>query len=144
VARKQPADAERGPAAPGDAARKARPLTRYELQIMDVVWRLGEATVQDVCDAFPRPLAYTTVMTTLGVLERKKQVLERTKRGRAHVYRPLVSRHEVSRSLLGDLKDILFGGSLPSLVLNLASDESVTSEEVAALRAALKKLERKK
>ncbi len=51
-----------------------RHLTRYELEIMDVVWRLGEVTVHDVCANLSRPLAYTTVMTTLGVLERKKGV----------------------------------------------------------------------
>src|SRR5689334_5989047 len=65
-------------------------LTRYELEIMDVVWKAGEATVQDVCDGLKRTLAYTTVMTTLTLLESKKKVLERTKRGRAFVYRPLV------------------------------------------------------
>ena len=68
----------------------ARQLTRYELEIMDVVWRLGEVTVHDVCANLARPLAYTTVMTSLSLLERKKKVLGRTKRGRAFVYRPLV------------------------------------------------------
>ena len=122
----------------------ARQLTRYELEIMDIVWRLGEVTVNDVCGALSRPLAYTTVMTTLGVLEAKKGVLERTKRGRAFVYRPLVSRDDVSRSLINDLRDVLFGGSLPSLVLNLMADESVSKADVQALKAALRRVERKK
>ena len=63
-------------------------LTRYELELMDVLWSRGEGTVQDVCDALHRPLAYTTVMTTLRLLEDKKKVLQRVKRGRAYVYRP--------------------------------------------------------
>jgi predicted transcriptional regulator len=122
----------------------ARQLTRYELEIMDVVWRLEEATVQDVCDNLSRPLAYTTVMTTLGILEAKKGVLKRTKRGRAFVYRPLVTRDEVSRNLLKDFRDLLFGGSLPSMVLNLMSDESVSKADIQALQAALRRVERKK
>lgn len=121
-----------------------RQLTRYELEIMDVVWRLGEATVSDVCAELSRPLAYTTVMTTLGILERKKGVLGRTKRGRAYVYRPLVQRDEVSRDLLNSLRDVLFGGSLPSMVLNLVADESFSKSDIQELKAALNRVERKK
>lgn len=122
----------------------ARQLTRYELEIMDVVWRLGEVTVHDVCANLSRPLAYTTVMTSLSLLERKKKVLGRTKRGRAFVYHPLVSREKVSRDLLGGLRDVLFAGSLPSMVLNLISDESVSEADLEALQDALSKLEQKK
>lgn len=111
---------------------------------MDVVWRLGEVTVHDVCANLSRPLAYTTVMTSLGILERKKGVLDRSKRGRAFVYRPRVSREEVSRDLLRDLRDVLFGGSLPSLVLNLMADESVSQEDIQALKDSLRDLEPKK
>ncbi|HEY4311412.1 MAG TPA: BlaI/MecI/CopY family transcriptional regulator [Pirellulales bacterium] len=121
-----------------------RQLTRYELEIMDVVWRLGEVTVHDVCANLSRPLAYTTVMTTLGVLERKKKVLDRTKRGRAYVYKPLVSRDEVSRDLLKDLRDVIFGGSMPSLVLNLVNDDSVSKADIQALKEALRRVEQKK
>ena len=56
-------------------------LTRYELELMDVLWRLGQGTVQDVCDNLNRELAYTTVMTTLRLLHSKKKVLKRVKRG---------------------------------------------------------------
>ena len=124
-------------------AMPGRHLTRYELEIMDVVWRLGEVTVHDVCGNLSRPLAYTTVMTTLGVLERKKGVLERTKRGRAYVYRPVVSRDDVSRDLLKELREVMFGGSLPSLVLNLLSDESVSKSDIQCFEA-LRRVESKK
>ena len=83
-------------------------LTRYELELMDVLWRRGEGTVQQVCEELQRPLAYTTVMTTLGLLHSKKKVLKRIKRGRAHVYQPSVSRDEVSRSVISDLQHVLF------------------------------------
>lgn len=119
-------------------------LTRYELELMDVLWELEEGTVQEVCDRLERPLAYTTVMTTLTLLSTKKRILERRKSGRAFVYRPSVSREEVSRSMISDLRDVLFGRELPTLVLNLLSEESVSESDLASLRAALEKLEASK
>jgi BlaI family penicillinase repressor len=50
-------------------------LTPCEAEVMDVVWEREQATVQDVVDALQRPLAYTTVMTTLRILEDKEIVL---------------------------------------------------------------------
>ncbi len=119
-------------------------LSRGELEIMDALWGLGEGTVQDVCDALDRELAYTTVMTMLRILHARKKVLQRIKRGRAHVYRPLVSREEVSRSILADLKGVLFRGRVPSLVLNLLEEESLSNDDVIALQAALRDVKQKK
>ena len=121
---------------------KPKSLTRCELEIADVVWKLGEATVQDVCDNLTRPLAYTTVMTTLSHLESKKKILTRVKRGRAYVYRPSVSREEVSSSMLAEVRDVLFGGSISSLVLNLLSQGPVPETDIQALRDALDKVEK--
>jgi len=117
-------------------------LTRYELELMDILWQLGGGTVQDVCDALDRPLAYTTVMTTLRLLHGKKKVLKRVKRGRAHVYQPLVSREEVSRSVLADLHGVLFRDRLPSLVLGMLEEGTISGESVKALKASLSKIER--
>ena len=85
---------------------KSPHLTRYELELLNVLWKKGEGTVQEVCDELQRPLAYTTVMTTLRLLHSKKKVLKRIKRGRAHVYQPTVSRDEVSRSVICDFQEI--------------------------------------
>jgi BlaI family penicillinase repressor len=117
-------------------------LTRYELELMDILWELEEGTVQDVCDALDRPLAYTTVMTTLRLLHGKKKVLKRVKKSRAHIYRPIVSREEVSRSVLADLHGVLFRDRLPSLVLGMVEEGTITGEGIRALKASLKKLER--
>ncbi|MCA9072247.1 MAG: BlaI/MecI/CopY family transcriptional regulator [Planctomycetaceae bacterium] len=116
-------------------------LTKYELELMDVIWELGEATVQQVCDHISRPLAYTTVMTTLNLLEKKKKVLERKKQGRAYLYRPTVTREDVSRGFLRELKDVLFRGRLSALVHNMLSEEDITPDDVAELRSALDDLE---
>ncbi len=116
-------------------------LTRYELELMDVLWRLGEGTVQDVCENLGRDLAYTSVMTTLSLLESKKQVLERVKQGRAYLYRPLVTREEMSRSILSDLKDVLFKDKLPELMLNFMEEEQPSSDDLRELKEAIRKLE---
>ncbi len=116
-------------------------LTHYELELMDVLWRRGDGTVQDVCDGLERELAYTTVMTTLNLLAKKKGVLERIKEGRAFVYRPLVTRDEVSQSVLGELRDVLFADRLPSLMLNMINEQGVSPEDADAIRAALDQLE---
>ena len=116
-------------------------LTRYELELMDVLWQIGEGTVQVVCKELKRPLAYTTVMTTLGLLHSKKKVLKRVKRGRAHVYQPIVSRDEISRAVISDLRDVLFCDRLPMLLLGLLEDGKFSPEDVKALKAALRKVE---
>jgi BlaI family transcriptional regulator, penicillinase repressor len=118
-------------------------LTRYELELMDVLWKKETATVQEVCEALNRPLAYTTVMTTLSLLESKKGVLAREKRGRAFIYRPLVSRDDVTRTLLDDLRGVLFEDSLPSLVLNMLSTADLSGADVQAIKLAIEKLEAK-
>ena len=116
-------------------------LTRYELELMNVLWTIGQGTVQDVCDNLTRELAYTTVMTTLNLLATRLNVLSRTKDGRAYVYKPIVSRDEVSRSILSDLKSVLFGNRLPTMVLNLMAEDEADQKTADVLRDALKKLE---
>src|SRR5262245_62132179 len=94
-------------------------LTTCEAEIMNVVWSKGDVTVQDVVDAIPRQLAYTTVMTTMRILEVKKFIKRGEKRGRAYVYRALVSYESASRFTVNDLANRFFDGSVKSLVLSL-------------------------
>ncbi len=128
--------------AAGDSRVTEHRLTRYELELMDVLWKLEQGSVQDVCDHLDRDLAYTTVMTTLNLLATKKKVLAREKSGRAFIYRPLVTRDDVSRSILSDLKDVLFGNRLPSLVLNMMEENETNPQDAQILRDALRKLEK--
>ena len=116
-------------------------LTRGELEIMDVVWDRGRVTVQDVCDAMERPLAYTTVMTVLKTLEVKRNVVQKVKEGRAFVYEPTVSRDDVCRSVVGELKQHLARRSVKSLVLNLIEDETISADELEEIKSAISRLE---
>ena len=76
--------------------RKTSPtLTEAELRLMNVLWKRGESTVAEVVKALPKrlSLAYSSVLTTLRILERKGFVSHK-KQGRAFVYHPVVERQD--------------------------------------------------
>jgi predicted transcriptional regulator len=83
-------------------------LGPLEAEVMEVVWRLEEATVKQVLFHLktPRRPAYTTVMTTMSRLA-SKGVLERTRRGRSFVYRPTRSRQDFIRERVRTVRDCL-------------------------------------
>ncbi|MCZ6676798.1 MAG: BlaI/MecI/CopY family transcriptional regulator [Candidatus Poribacteria bacterium] len=104
-------------------------LHRLDLEVMKVVWKLGQATVNDVRNALKQPLAYTSVATTLSHLERKG-FLTHDVDGRTYVYRPLVQESDVSKTMLGDLLERLFDGSVEQLVNTLLESRKIPSEEL--------------
>ena len=119
-------------------------LTTCEAEVMNVVWAQKAVTVQDVVDAIPRPLAYTTVMTTMKILEDKGFIERGEKRGRAYVYRPLVSCESASRSTVSEMANRFFDGSVKSMVLSMIKTKQITTEDLAELRAAIDSLENAK
>ncbi|MEX2287782.1 MAG: BlaI/MecI/CopY family transcriptional regulator [Planctomycetaceae bacterium] len=119
----------------------AHHLTNCELEVMDVVWQKGRVTVQDVVDALDRSLAYTTVMTTLKILDEKRGVVKRMKSGRAYVYEPLVTREDVCRSMADQLTQQLFQGSVKSLVLSLIDTNRMSRSDIEELKQAIRSLE---
>lgn len=109
-------------------------LGRRELEIMNVVWELGQATVRDVYERLPQRPAYTTVLTMMRGLEEKKRVLVHEEVGRVHLYRATLPRQQVRSSLLADLRDLLFGGSTVTLINNLVTQEPLTAQEEREIR----------
>ena len=116
-------------------------LTRCEAEVMDVVWNHEFVTVGDVATAIDRDLAYTTVLTTIKILEDKKIVRRGKKIGRAFTYTANVSREQVSEGMLKSLTDQLFNGSARSLVLSLLQSEAVSLDDIEAVKQAAAKLE---
>ncbi|HEY6250713.1 MAG TPA: BlaI/MecI/CopY family transcriptional regulator [Candidatus Angelobacter sp.] len=112
---------------------KAEQLTPLELDIMNVLWRLGDANVQAVQQALPRELAYTTVQTVLNILHRKRKV-KRAKRDRAFFYTPVVSQSQVACKALSDMVERLFGGSAESLVMSLLEARQLTPQKLDRLQ----------
>jgi predicted transcriptional regulator len=102
---------------------------------MDVLWRKRQATVGDVVASLPDnpPLAYSTVLTTMRILE-TKGYLRHTKKGRAFVYEPLVAQQEASTKALHHLVSRFFGGSRELLVLNLLKQETIGRAELRRIK----------
>ncbi len=110
------------------------PLTPLELEIMNVLWETGPASVQTVQARLQgRDLAYTTVQTMLNVLHRKRRVKRRLKE-RAFLYAPLLSRQTAVTQAVGDMIERFFGGSADSLVMNLVETRELTPEKLARLQ----------
>jgi predicted transcriptional regulator len=116
-------------------------LTACEAEVMIAVWSQKSVTVQDVVDAIPRRLAYTTVMTTMRILEEKGFIARHEKRGRAFVYRPLVSCESASSRSVAEMANRFFDGSVKSMVLSLIRTRHITAEDLAELRTAIDSLE---
>jgi len=123
-------------------------LGDLETEIMNVIWELQEATVQDVVDALKprRKLAYTTVMTVMSRLA-DKGYLNRRKDGRSFVYTPGPSREAVAGRMLGQVVDRLYQGAAGKAIAHLLEmDEDVDDEELDRLEALIraKRKERKR
>jgi predicted transcriptional regulator len=120
-------------------------LTKFELEIMDVLWRLSEASVREVCDALAetkRP-AYTTVQTIVQRLEQKGAVRRSRKIGNALMFEPTITRKSVYRRLIDQMLD-LFGGSAQPVVAHLLESGKLTLEDLKALEQAEAKKSAKK
>src|SRR5262249_24762022 len=83
-------------------------LGKLERQVLDEIWRCGEASVRDIYVVFEERVAYTTLMTTLDRLFRKR-ILERRKSGRAFYYSPALSKEEFEHGIREDVVDGLLG-----------------------------------
>jgi predicted transcriptional regulator len=124
------------------ARKKPKILTRAELRVMDVLWEQRRATVADVVAALPPPpLAYTTVLTMLRILE-QKEVVGRTPDGRAHIYHPLVERDEAATSAVSDVVRSFFANSKTALAVRLMEEERPSQQELDSIKALIAKYER--
>jgi BlaI family transcriptional regulator, penicillinase repressor len=122
--------------------KRSNTLTEAELRIMRILWERGESLVSELVAAMPEstPLAYTSVLTTVRVLERKGYVRHRQE-GRAFVYRACVAERDASRSEIRHMLHRFFGNSPERLLLTLLDDEDVSADELQRLKAAIAQAE---
>lgn len=118
-------------------------LGKLQLAIMRVLWVEGESTVSEVHRALEpsHGLAPTTIATMLKKMEAKGVVAHRTE-GRRFVYRPTISEDAVTRTMVSDLKERLFGGSAVALVNHLLQSHEVDDDELAELREQIDRAQR--
>jgi BlaI family penicillinase repressor len=108
--------------------------TPAEFRLLEILWTLGEGTVEDLLQASGEtpPPNYKTVQTLLRIMEGKKLVAHRVL-GRAFVFTPRVERGEISRLSVCSLLKRYFRGSRTELLLNLLADEKIDSAELDEL-----------
>lgn len=122
------------------AKRREVSLTKFELEVMEILWDLKESSVREVQEAIherKRP-AYTTVQTIFARLEEKGAVRRTRKIGNAYLFEPLIERTSVYRRMIDDFLD-LFGGSVQPVVARLVETGKLTLEDLKALEDAKKK-----
>ena len=105
---------------------------------MKVVWRKDEATVRDVYEALreSRPVAYTTVMTMMRILQEKGYLTKATN-DRAHVFRPAKPSQQVIGGMVRDFLDRVFDGASDALLVHLARDNKLTAKQRRIVRQLL-------
>ena len=116
-------------------------LTDAELRLMEVLWRRPRATVSDVVEALADPpLSYSTVLTTLRILERKGYVTH-DEVNRAYVYTPLVARDEAASKDVGHVLQRFFAGKPLDLAMRLVERDRPSSDELRRLKALIEQYE---
>jgi predicted transcriptional regulator len=117
------------------AKRRLPGVSPAETEILRIVWQLGKASVQQVCERLPakRKIAYATVQTLLRRLE-KKGYLSHENQGKAHVFFAAVRSEEVIKRTVGDFLDRLFGGDPIPLMQYLAEHGEIDLDDIEKLK----------
>ena len=117
-------------------------LTDAELEIMHVVWELGGGTVRQVHERLnqQRPLAYTTVMTMMNILEEKGH-LSRRKEGRAYRYEPVRPKNQVISGMVDDFVGRVFEGSATPLIVSLVKDKKISKKDLEEIARMIRESE---
>jgi len=115
--------------------RELAAVSPAETEVLRIVWEIGKATVQEVCERLPaeRKITYATVQTLLRRLE-KKGYIEHERQGKAHVFLAAVKSEDVIRRTVGDFLDRLFGGDPVPLMQYLAEHGEIGADDIENLK----------
>lgn len=114
-------------------------LTKAEEQIMQILWKLDKAFVNDIIDKMPTPKpAYNTVSTIVRILEKKGFVAHKAF-GKTHQYFPLTSKKEYTRTFMKNVMGSYFGNSFREMVSFFAKEDNMSVSEIEGLMEEIKK-----
>jgi BlaI family penicillinase repressor len=118
--------------------------TSGELEILDVLWQRGQATVREVHEIINtrKPTLYTTVLKLMQIMF-EKGLVERDATGKAHIYSARQPQDETQRTLVADLIEKAFRGSALKLVQHVLETKPASAEELAEIRRMIKEVEEK-
>lgn len=118
--------------------------TESELEILQILWKRGEATVRQVNDELSahKEVGYTTTLKLMQIMHEKNMV-SRTEQGRYHIYKATVEEESTQRLLLNRFIDAAFRGSATRMVMQALGNETVSQTELDEIKALIEKLENK-
>ena len=110
-------------------------LTPVELELMDILWKIGQGTVRDVMSHLPknRALAYTSVSTILRILQQKK-ILTVEKIGKQHIYIPVFSKKTFASHSVKKMVNQIFSGNSVELVAYLVDKNNLSLDEISTIQ----------
>lgn len=118
-----------------------KPLTKAEEDIMQVLWQLEKANVKDIIKELPEPKpAYNTVSTIVRILE-SKGFVDYEKKGKGHVYFPILKKQDYSNQSLNKLVENYFQGSFKSMVSFFVKKNDINIEELESVLKEINKNE---
>ena len=118
-------------------------LTKLELQILEILWTHGNASIREIQEAFPEPRpAYTTVQTTVYRLETKRALQRTRKISNAHIFEPLIARDDARRRLLDEVLSFFGGGALP-MMAQLVEAGKLTRDDLREIEKAIETHEKR-
>jgi predicted transcriptional regulator len=115
------------------ARKPSKTFTEKEVEIMRIIWDLGEATAREIQTRLADARHYNSVLTIIRVLEGKGHLTHRAE-GKAHVYRARQQPEKSRGRELGHLIKQVFGGSAASLVLHLVETGNLTEADLRDIR----------
>ncbi|HUC79847.1 MAG TPA: BlaI/MecI/CopY family transcriptional regulator [Flavisolibacter sp.] len=119
--------------------------TESELEILQILWQNGTATVRDVHEelAKTKDVGYTTTLKLMQIMH-DKGLVKRDETMRTHIYQPAVNKERTQKHLLDKMIDSLFGGSSTQLVLQAlgSGEQKVSAEELAQIQSLLDNLKK--
>ncbi|GAB4092012.1 BlaI/MecI/CopY family transcriptional regulator [Flaviaesturariibacter terrae] len=126
------------------AASKSIKPTESELEILQILWNKGVATVREVHEelAKTKEVGYTTTLKLMQIMH-EKGIVKRDESMRTHVYQPAVNKEKTQKHLLGKMIDSLFGGSSTQLVLQALGEHNASPEELEQIQKLLNNLKTK-
>lgn len=123
--------------------KKVKP-TEGELEILQVLWQKGKATVREVHEIIllTKDAGYTTTLKLMQIMFEKGLVL-RDDSAKTHIYQPNVSKEETQSQFVGKMISSLFGGSSSQLVMQALGSQSPTKKEIDEIQEYLNNLKKK-
>lgn len=115
--------------------------TESELEILNVIWEKGEATVREVHEVLEKqkPSGYTTTLKLMQIMY-EKDLLQREASGKTHIYKAAINKEAVQGQIVQRMIDNVFSGSAAQMVMQALGNHRTSAEELDEIRKYLKSL----